>query len=78
MNPTETEKHGSSAGSVIVRYYHIAIEHDLHLVMGICERMLCNYGRKLAEGSRPKSAATSGSSMLIWRRHEAFIEEMAQ
>ena len=53
MNETETEelrllikKIQSMKKSVVL------IEHDMHLVMNVCERLvILNFGRKIAEGS---------------------------
>jgi branched-chain amino acid transport system ATP-binding protein len=53
MNPQETEELMKLI-SFIRREFHLTIlliEHDMHLVMGICERlMVLDYGRIIAEG----------------------------
>jgi branched-chain amino acid transport system ATP-binding protein len=53
MNPQETEELMKLI-SFIRREFHLTIlliEHDMRLVMGICERLLVlDYGRTIAEG----------------------------
>jgi branched-chain amino acid transport system ATP-binding protein len=53
MNPQETEELMKLI-SFVLREFHLTIlliEHDMRLVMGICERLLVlDYGRTIAEG----------------------------
>jgi branched-chain amino acid transport system ATP-binding protein len=53
MNPQETEELMKLI-SFIRKEFHLTIlliEHDMHLVMGICERlMVLDYGRIIAQG----------------------------
>lgn len=54
MNPSETEELMNTIRDVRDRFHVsiILIEHDMNLVMGICERILVlNYGLIIAEGT---------------------------
>lgn len=54
MNPTETQELMATIGN-IMKYFDISIlliEHDMKLVMGICQKIVVlNYGRVLAQGT---------------------------
>ena len=82
MNPTETEELMRIIRRIRDRFgiTILLIEHDMHLVMGICERIVVlNYGRKLAEG-RPAEISNDERviNAYLGGGDEAFIEEMAQ
>ena len=52
MNETETEELRLLIHKIQkMRKAVVLIEHDMHLVMNICERLvILNFGRKIAEG----------------------------
>jgi branched-chain amino acid transport system ATP-binding protein len=53
MNPSETQEMIRLIGAIRERGTTILlIEHDMRVVMGICQRIIVlNYGLKIAEGS---------------------------
>jgi len=80
MNPQETAELMKLI-SFIRKEFHLTIlliEHDMHLVMGICERlMVLDYGRTIAEGL-PEDIKKNPAVIKAYLGQDALDREMAE
>jgi branched-chain amino acid transport system ATP-binding protein len=76
MNPQET-KELMKLISMIRTEFHLTIlliEHDMHLVMGICERLaVLDYGRSIAEGL-PEDIKRNPAVIKAYLGEDALVE----